>query len=79
MKEDAKASDLQEVIRQKAFCIDVKIIRFAKIPKKAFGLITFDSLEESEKVIKIFHNSVYDGNIISISKVSFFDFFVFFI
>ena len=71
IKEDTKANDLQEAIRQKANIVDAKIIRFAKIPNKAFGLIIFNSEVESEKAIKIFHNSDYDGNIISISKVSF--------
>ena len=71
IKEDTKANDLQDAIRKKANLVDAKIIRFAKIPNKAFGLIIFHNEAESEKAIKIFHNSNYEGNIISISKVSF--------
>ncbi len=71
INEDTKASDLQDLFSKHSKILDAKIIRFAKIPKQCFGLVTFESMSLVQKCIQTMDkNTRLKDNVITLSQVS---------
>lgn len=72
IKEETKSQDLVEFFQKSPSIniLDIKIIRYAKIPDEYFGLVTIENELEASKCIENLNQSNHNGMLITLSKVS---------